>query len=464
MIQGVIIIISQLFLVLITSFLFFKYISPKEEKELKNQRKILFKDVEKHLKEENYLMVVEIFDLITEISNQIGDSSTADEFRDRADGLRRTIGIQVPSASQSPQINSSIPTTQQAIGVSSPNKQLMVESAEILNRLKKSKGESPDEPPLSSAGSPPPRAPMPPMAPPSAGFPPPRAPMPPMAPPALPIAPPPRAAPPPPMAPPSAGFPPPRAPMPPMAPPALPVAPPPRAAPPPSMAPPALPVAPPPSISPPPFVPNPPPTPSAVPPPFIPQPPPTAPLPPIEPPDTGFEIASDGTIPELEPEILTSSPIEPEIEMPPVQEIKPEVMAFLASELEPAVINHSSKPPPIMPTKESSSAIPHLAAPPLIHTPKTNHQPDLFESFNYPPPFEEISSTEPEDVQGKQEKPSGKKDEKAEILAKLNEELPYLPYKLKKEILKELLKRPAGKIRDTWLKVYIHKNKEYAKR
>ena len=28
-------------------------------------------------------------------------------------------------------------------------------------------------------------------------------------------------------------------------------------------------------------------------------------------------------------------------------------------------------------------------------------------------------------------------------------------------VLKELLKRPAGKLRETWFQVYIHKNKKY---
>ena len=56
------------------------------------------------------------------------------------------------------------------------------------------------------------------------------------------------------------------------------------------------------------------------------------------------------------------------------------------------------------------------------------------------------------------------KDEKAEIVSRLEQELPYLPEKLKKNIIKELLSRPEGKLRDTWFKVFLYKNKKYAKK
>ncbi len=51
-------------------------------------------------------------------------------------------------------------------------------------------------------------------------------------------------------------------------------------------------------------------------------------------------------------------------------------------------------------------------------------------------------------------------DEKVEILARIKQELPYLPDKKKKNMVKELLKRPEGKLRDPWFKVYVHKNKQ----
>jgi hypothetical protein len=54
------------------------------------------------------------------------------------------------------------------------------------------------------------------------------------------------------------------------------------------------------------------------------------------------------------------------------------------------------------------------------------------------------------------------KDEKNEILARLKQELPYLPENEKGFILEELMKRPAGKLRETWFKIIVHKNKQYA--
>jgi len=54
------------------------------------------------------------------------------------------------------------------------------------------------------------------------------------------------------------------------------------------------------------------------------------------------------------------------------------------------------------------------------------------------------------------------KDEKNEILARLNQELPKLPENEKGSILEELMKRPAGKLRETWFKIIVHKNKQYA--
>jgi hypothetical protein len=54
------------------------------------------------------------------------------------------------------------------------------------------------------------------------------------------------------------------------------------------------------------------------------------------------------------------------------------------------------------------------------------------------------------------------KDEKNEILARLTRELPNLPENDKGPIIEELMKRPAGKLRETWFKIIVHKNKQYA--
>ncbi|MBD3229428.1 MAG: hypothetical protein GF329_14685 [Candidatus Lokiarchaeota archaeon] len=58
-----------------------------------------------------------------------------------------------------------------------------------------------------------------------------------------------------------------------------------------------------------------------------------------------------------------------------------------------------------------------------------------------------------------QEKPT--LDEKKEIIEMIRAELPKLPKKKVKYIVKELLKREKGKLRNTWFKVYVHKNKKY---
>lgn len=53
------------------------------------------------------------------------------------------------------------------------------------------------------------------------------------------------------------------------------------------------------------------------------------------------------------------------------------------------------------------------------------------------------------------------KDEKNQLIEMIKKELPKIPKKKINHIVKELLKRPAGKLRDTWFKVYVHKNKKY---
>jgi len=52
-------------------------------------------------------------------------------------------------------------------------------------------------------------------------------------------------------------------------------------------------------------------------------------------------------------------------------------------------------------------------------------------------------------------------DEKQKLMDLIKKELPKLPKKKIKYIITELMKRPEGKLRDTWLKVYVHKNQQY---
>ncbi|MHA1695572.1 MAG: hypothetical protein ACTSUG_09935 [Candidatus Helarchaeota archaeon] len=52
-------------------------------------------------------------------------------------------------------------------------------------------------------------------------------------------------------------------------------------------------------------------------------------------------------------------------------------------------------------------------------------------------------------------------DEKEELIAMIKKELPKLPKKKIKYIVQELMKRPKGRLRNTWFKVYVHKNKQY---
>jgi len=371
LIQELFIFLSLLITAYLTSVLFFKYVSPKEKRELKTQRDKLFKDVEKLLKKENFIEVIDAFDQIAGVSEKLGELGIADEFKERANNIRRQLGQEVKadlSASQE-EINAFIQlllvgpygeSPDAVIIAAAPqvgdtqSKSLIEEGEEIIARLAKFKGEAGSEPTvtLPPIGSPPPSPsitaspPPPPMAPPVAVTSLPHAP--PTSPPiAFPS--PPNAVP---MAPPVAIPSPPKAP--PMPPPAAPPAAPPIATP----------------VSPAPF--------------YTPEPAP-------------MTFAID------EPEIPSISPVD-EVEIIESME-EPHVSglgAFTASE------------------------------------------PEL--------------GTDKED---KIKKPS-KKDEKAAILSRIEQELPYLPDKKKKNIIKELLKRPDGKLRETWFKVYVHKNKQYA--
>ena len=367
--------------------LYFKYISPKERKELKSQRDKLFKEVEKLIKKENYLEVIEIFDKIATISEQLGDTAVADEIQERANTLRRHLGQEIKSEAVSwDKINSFIEQLMkgpfgegQVVQISSvatpispegqitaQPKSLLEEGQEIIARLRKIKGEISSEEevaPITTSSS----AESTPTSPITNNVQGPAAPSPPMAPPA---APPKAAAPPPPMAPPAA---PPKA-----------------AAPPPPMAPPTAPpkVAAPPSIT-----------------------VPTA------------EVIPTG-ISSSQPE--ANSAVTPSAE--PMAFPVPDIPA--SDEIENIEIIEG-----VDATKSDSMSL-FIGAEPEIQTEKK--------------------------VDKEAIKKISKKDEKEEIKARLEKELPYLPEKLKKNIIKELLKRPAGKLRETWFQVYIHKNKKYA--
>ncbi len=390
MIQECLIFLSLFIIAYLSSVLFFKYISPKEKKELKAQRDKLFKDVEKLLKRENFIEVIETFDQIAAISEKLGELGISDEFKERANNIRRQLGQEVKadlSASQD-EINAFIQqllvgpynlTTSggapeaeiiaavpQAVGA--PPKSLMEEGEEILARLAKFKGEGAPElvstspPPIKVA--PPPRVSS--MGPPSATSAPPSAPPinPPIAVPSSPRAPP--------MAPTSAA---------PVGPPVA-VPSPPRA---PSMAPTsAAPVGPPVAVPSPPRAP-----PAAAPLPTVPS---AAPFTTTTPPPMAFPV--DG------PEVPSINPVDD--------------VEILDSMEEPLIQG-----------------------------------------------VETFIPSEPEIKTDKKKKKTSKKDEKAEILARIKQELPYLPDKKKKNIVKELLKRPEGKLRETWFKVYVHKNKQY---
>jgi len=347
---------------LITSLLFFKYLAPKEQKELKTQREKLFKDVTKQVKKENYLGVIEILDEITSISEKLGDTEVAEEFRDRANNLRQQLGqeVNIDAAAIQAKINTFIMDlmagpfgTDQIIQLvdsgtshvetmiqsSQKPQSLIDEGAEIIARLKKIGGEDFEEITV-HASEPPSTAP-------SSAVPPP------------PSTAPPSAVPPPPMAPPSA-IPPPRAP--------------------------------------------------AIPP---------STLPTVQPNTndlTSKSIIEEGT------EILAR-----------LKKFKGE-----SSSEEANIVPSASSPI----SGKGSNLIGELEEPKIQNF---NISTEL-EPSNTP----ESSTTRPRDL-----------DEKTEILSRLERELPHLPEKMKKELVKELLKRPAGELRETWFKIYIHKNKKY---
>ncbi len=338
----------------LSGVLFFKYLSPKETKDLKSQRDRLFKEVEKLIKKENYLEVIEVFDQIAEISEKLGDTAVVEEFQERANTLREALGQEVKidttdstekinlflmdlmkgpfgenqviqlthivSAAASPQISApptpaAVPAAAPAVIIEPAPKSLLEEGAEILARLKKFKGEESEEEAIPAAAI------------------------------------------------------------------------------------------------------------------------------------LSAEPLSSATPPSDPPRILSSAP-----PMPP-------------SAVPPAVPPRAVSPPPPMPPSAVPPAAPPSVTPVAFPVPEmASDQVEIIEEGDEPQiqGMEAFMGVEPEIQTTDLKKKGAKKDEKTEISERLEAELPYLPDKLKKNIIKELLKRPAGKLRETWFQVYIHKNKKYA--
>ncbi|MHA1129888.1 MAG: hypothetical protein ACTSQQ_03675 [Candidatus Helarchaeota archaeon] len=363
---------------------------------MKSQRDKLFKEVEKLIKKENFLEVIDTFDQISSISEKLGDTAIADEFKERANNLRSQLGqeVKIDVADLQEKINvflmqlmagpygsnevvpltiSSVPGAATTTVAAVPSRSLIDEGADIIARLKKIKGEEIEE--ETAITSPP-------------------------------SATPPVAVPPPPRGPPSGT-------SPPSATPPVAVPPPPRG------------------------------------------PPSSTPPPPITPPINSSSSTSSATVPPSPIPLPTGSVEEPKSIVEEGAEILARLKKFKGEPVEvkplsPSSPNPSSdvnaaelsSSPPIaipIPDATSSSEIEHISIDDLIEEPAVQ---------TLEPAASDISKV--------------KLDEKSEIIERLNQELPFLPEKMKKKIIKELLKRPSGKLRETWLKVYIHKNKQYA--
>ena len=383
--------------------LFFKYLTPREKKELKLQRDKLFRDVEKLLKKgdkESILQVINTFESLEEISDKLGDFSLVNELRERSNNLRRQLGLEAKGdlGISAQEINKFIQQLMRGpygkgtilelalpegqapqMEESAKPKSLLEEGAEILARLRSIRGEDVEEKPTvlfppaqpgiseapametSSLGEEPSVINLPPpIMPPRASQSPPMAPSPSAAPPMAPL----------PFTPP---------PVPPMAQPA---------------APPRTPFAPP--------------RPIAV---------------PIHSPAILPAAAPPSKVPSKAPLPFTAPPPGP-----------PRPIAV-----------------PIQPRVESSSRGANAISLPETPLPRETDEPQVIQ-------VSEIVS----DVSEPKPGVPSLKDEKSEILARLNQELPYLPENEKGSILEELMKRPAGKLRETWFKIIVHKNKQYA--
>jgi len=383
--------------------LFFKYLTPREKKDLKLQRDKLFRDVEKLLKKgdkESILQVINTFEALEELSDKLGDFSLVNELRERSNNLRRQLGLEAKGdlGISAQEINKfiqqlmrgpygkgtiielALPEGQSPqMEESAKPKSLLEEGAEILARLRSIRGEDVEEKPTvlfppaqpgiseapametSSLGEEPSVINLPPpIMPPRASQSPPMAPSPSAAPPMAPL----------PFTPP---------PVPPMAQPA---------------APPRTPFAPP--------------RPIAVP------------------------IQSPAILPAAAPPSKAPSKAPLPFTAPPPGPPRPIAV-------------------PIQPRVESSSSGANAISLPETPLPRETDEPQVIQ-------VSEIVS----DVSEPKPGVPSLKDEKSEILARLNQELPYLPENEKGSILEELMKRPAGKLRETWFKIIVHKNKQYA--
>lgn len=403
MINAVIMILIEILAIMSAIQLFFKYLTPREKKELKLQRDKLFRDVEKLLKKgdkESILQVINTFESLEEISDKLGDFSLVNELRERSNNLRRQLGLEAKGdlGISAQEINKFIQQLMRGpygkgtiielalpegqapqMEESAKPKSLLEEGAEILARLRSIRGEDVEEKPTvlfppaqpgiseapametSSLGEEPSVINLPPpIMPPRASQSPPMAPSPSAAPPMAPL----------PFTPP---------PVPPMAQPA---------------APPRTPFAPP--------------RPIAV---------------PIHSPAILPAAAPPSKVPSKAPLPFTAPPPGP-----------PRPIAV-----------------PIQPRVESSSRGANAISLPETPLPRETDEPQVIQ-------VSEIVS----DVSEPKPGVPSLKDEKSEILARLNQELPYLPENEKGSILEELMKRPAGKLRETWFKIIVHKNKQYA--
>jgi hypothetical protein len=402
-INAVIMVLIEILAIMSAIQLFFKYLTPREKKDLKLQRDKLFRDVEKLLKKgdkESILQVINTFEALEELSDKLGDFSLVNELRERSNNLRRQLGLEAKGdlGISAQEINKfiqqlmrgpygkgtiielALPEGQSPqMEESAKPKSLLEEGAEILARLRSIRGEDVEEKPTvlfppaqpgiseapametSSLGEEPSVINLPPpIMPPRASQSPPMAPSPSAAPPMAPL----------PFTPP---------PVPPMAQPA---------------APPRTPFAPP--------------RPIAVP------------------------IHSPAILPAAAPPSKAPSKAPLPFTAPPPGPPRPIAV-------------------PIQPRVESSSSGANAISLPETPLPRETDEPQVIQ-------VSEIVS----DVSEPKPGVPSLKDEKSEILARLNQELPYLPENEKGSILEELMKRPAGKLRETWFKIIVHKNKQYA--
>jgi len=169
---------------------------------------------------------------------------------------------------------------------------------------------------------------------------------------------------------------------------------------------------------------------------------------------------------------VSASPKAPPAELSsPVSEEPPPFAARPPPPLRPIAIpiENPTTPPLAAPSKHSSPKEP----PPFAARPPPSPRPIAIPIGNQDIPArisEEAIPAEIEEpqildiqrpIESRIEEPQAS-DEKGELIARLKQELPLLPENEKNNILEELMKRPAGKLRETWFKIIVHKNKQYA--